>query len=57
MSRASRILLLVALVAVASQNARASGEAPAESWFDSVVQAIVSLFTQPEFGPVADPNG
>ena len=72
MSRALRIVLVALMVGLMAQGAGATEDVSQASWFESVVQHIVSYFTEsdasstpansavgdePELGDLVDPFG
>ena len=57
MSRAKRIVLVALMVGLMAQGAGADEGVSQGSWFDSVVQAIVSLFEDSEVGSQSVEDG
>ena len=56
MSRVKRIVLAALMVGLMAQGAGAAEDVSHASWFESVVQAIVSLFGESEADSILDPN-
>ena len=57
MSRAKRIVLVALMVGLMAQGAGAAEGVSHGSWFESVVQAIVSLFGGSDVWPIEEPFG
>ena len=57
MSRAKRIVLAALMVGLMAQGAGAAEGVSHGSWFESVVQAIVSLFGGSDVWPIEEPFG